>query len=73
MKMNFQPKDPFHLTDDEIDQLQIHSGTYDKNANEETKQEWRVRYRKVESETNRIIAKYDSVEKWYESGEDRVL
>ena len=25
MKINFKPKDPFHLTDEEIDQLQIHS------------------------------------------------
>lgn len=73
MKTNFKPKDPFHLTDEEIDQLQIHSGTYPKDADEETKQKWRDAYRRVEDNTNTQIAKYGSVDKWYESGEGRLL
>lgn len=73
MKINFKPVDPFHLTDEEIDILQIHSGTYSKDADEVTKQKWRDAYRKVEADTNQLIAKYGSVEKWYESGEGRLL
>ena len=73
MKTKFNPIDPFHLTDNEIDELQIQSGTYSKDADEETKQKWRDAYRKVEKETNSAIAKYGSVEKWYESGEGRLL
>jgi hypothetical protein len=73
MKTNFKPKNPFHLTDNEIDELQIQSGTYSKDADEETKQKWRDAYRKAEAETNSAIAKYGSVEKWYESGEGRLL
>ena len=73
MKTKFNPIDPFHLTDNEIDLLALESGTYSKDANEETKQKWRDAYRKVEDETNSAIAKYGSVEKWYESGEGRLL
>jgi len=73
MKTNFNPKDPFHLTDNEIDLLALESGTYSKDADEETKQKWREAYRKSEAETNNMIAKYGSVDKWYESGEGRVL
>ena len=73
MKTNFNPIDPFHLTDNEIDELQIQSGTYSKDADEETKQKWRDAYRKVEAETNNMIAEYGSVENWYESGEGRLL
>ena len=73
MKTKFNPIDPFHLTDNEIDLLALESGTYNKDADEETKQKWRDAYRKVENETNSEIAKYGSVEKWYESGEGRIL
>jgi hypothetical protein len=73
MKTKFNPIDPFHLTDNEIDLLALESGTYSKDANEDTKQKWRDTYRKVEDETNSTIAKYGSVEKWYESGEGRIL
>ena len=73
MKTKFNPIDPFHLTNNEIDELQIQSGTYSKDADEETKQKWREAYRKSEAETNSAIAKYGSVEKWYESGEGRLL
>ena len=73
MKTKFNPIDPFHLTDNEIDLLALESGTYIKDADEETKQKWRDAYRKVEDETNSAIAKYGSVNKWYESGEGRLL
>jgi len=73
MKTKFNPIDPFHLTDNEINLLALESGTYSKDADEETKQKWRDAYRKVEAETNSMIAKYGSVDKWYESGEGRLL
>jgi len=73
MKTKFNPIDPFHLTDNEIDLLALESGTCSKDADEETKQKWRDAYRKVEAETNSMIAKYGSVNKWYESGEGRLL
>ena len=65
--------DPFHLTDKEIDELAIFSGTYPSDSNEETKKQWRKAYRKAESTTNAMIAKYGSIDKWYESGEGRFL
>ena len=64
---------PFKLTDQEIDELCLFSGTYTSDANEETKQCWREAYRKIEDEGNQQIVKYGSVEKWYESGEGRLL
>ena len=67
------PKDPFHLTDDEIHELAIFTGTYSEDADEETKQRWVKAYRDAEADTNKMIAKYDSVEQWYESGEGRLL
>ncbi len=73
MKTKFNTIDPFHLTDNEIDLLALESGTYSKDADEETKQEWRGAYRKAQAETNSAIAKYGSVENWYESGEGRIL
>ena len=66
-------KDPFHLTDNEIDELCIQTGTYPKDAVEEIKQDWREIYRNVEADTNKMIAKHGSIEKWYESGEGRLL
>ena len=66
-------KEVFNLTDKEIDELQIHSGTYPEDADEETKQKWREAYRRVENDTNTQISKYGSVEKWYESGDGRLL
>jgi hypothetical protein len=73
MRNTLNPKDPFHLTDSEIDQLCIVTGTYSEDASEEIKQEWRDIYRKVEEETNTQIATAGSVEKWYESGIGRIL
>jgi hypothetical protein len=67
------PKDPFHLTDDEIHELAINTGTYSKDASEEEKQGWMKTYRAVEADTNKMIAKHGSVEKWYESSEGRLL
>lgn len=73
MKINFKPKDPFNLTDEEIHKLAISSGTYSEDADEATKQKWIKSYRAYEADTNAQIAKYGSVEKWYESGEERLL
>jgi hypothetical protein len=73
MKTNFKVKDSFQLTDIEIDELAIFSGTYSKDADDKTRQEWRTQYRKVETNSNNSIAKYGSVEKWYESGDGRLL
>jgi len=42
---------------------------YSKNE----KIEWIKSYRKVEDENEIMIMKYGSVEKWYESGEGRLL
>jgi hypothetical protein len=73
MVINFNPSDPFHLTDDEIHELAIFTGTYSEDVDEETKQRWMKAYRDSEDETNKMIAQYGSVEKWYESGEGRSL
>jgi hypothetical protein len=73
MENNFRPKDPFHLTDSEIDLLCIQTGTYSKHDNDEIKQQWKKEYRKVEEESNKMIDKYGIVEKWYQSGEGRIL
>ena len=73
MKHTFEPKDPFHLSDEEIDDLMLHSGTYEKDASEETRKEWRRAYRKVETFSNQQIAKHGGVEAWYESGEGRLI
>ena len=73
MKINFEPKDPFHLTDEEIHKLAIFTGTYSEDADEVTKLKWLKAYRDAETDTNTQIAKYGSVEKWYESGEGRLL
>ena len=73
MKTNINPTDPFHLTDEEIHELALSTGTYSKDADEVTIQKWRKTYRDVEADNNAQIAKYGSVEKWYESGEGRLL
>lgn len=68
-----KPKDPFHLTDEEIDGLCIFSGTYSEDAEESVRQEWRKTYRKVEEETNAQIESAGGVKNWYESGEGRSI
>jgi len=73
MKHQFEPRDPYHLTDKEIDDLALFSGTYEEHATEQTKSKWREVYRKVENETNQQILKHGSVNAWYESGEGRLL
>lgn len=73
MKINFKPKYPFHLTDEEIHALAIYTGTYSEDVDDKEKQKWIKAYRDAESETNSQIAKYGSVDKWYESGEGRLL
>jgi hypothetical protein len=72
-KQKLEFKDSFHLSDEEIDELALFTGTYDESADEETRIHWRDAYRRSESESNEMIAKYGSVEKWYASGEGRLL
>lgn len=61
------------LTDQEIDELMLFSGTYKEDDSEEIKRDWLDTYRKVEDDSIQIINKYGSVEAWYESGEGRLL
>ena len=73
MIMKFKPADSFHLTDEEIDYLCIQTGTYEADTDELTRKKWRVQYRKIEIESNKQIFRYGSIEKWYESGDGRLL
>jgi hypothetical protein len=73
MKNKLTFEDPHHLTDEEIDNLCLYSGTYTEDANEDIKQLWRDNYRKVEKETNDQIQKAGSIEQWYASSEGRLL
>ena len=61
------------LTDQEIDELMLFSGTYKEDDSEEAKRDWINTYRKVEDDSIQMINKYGSVEAWYESGEGRLL
>ena len=61
------------LTDQEIDELMLFSGTYKEDDSEEVKRDWLDTYRKVEEDSIQMINKYSSVEAWYESGEGRLL
>lgn len=73
MIVSFNPADPFNLTDEEVHKLAIFSGTYSEDADKATKLKWLKAYRDAEADTNAQIAEYGSVEKWYESGEGRLL
>jgi hypothetical protein len=73
MKLNFNPKDPFHLTDEEIHELALYTGTYSLDADDETIKRWTKTYRDAEADTNLQISKHGSIENWYESGEGRLL
>jgi hypothetical protein len=61
------------LTDEQIDELMLFSGTYTEEASDEVKKEWLDQYRKVEEDSIQMINKYSSVQAWYESGEGRLL
>jgi len=64
---------PFKLTDQEIDDLAIKTGTYPKDADQETVLRWRETYRKVEAESNQKIEAAGGLTAWYESGEGRLI
>lgn len=64
---------PFELTDKEIHDLAVFTGTYDENADEETIKHWRETYRKVEAESNMQIKNAGGVKNWYESGQGRLI
>lgn len=61
------------LTDNQIDELMLFSGTYTDDASDEVKKEWLDAYRKAEEDSIQMINKYGSVEAWYQSGEGRLL
>ena len=61
------------LTDQEIDELMLFSGTYTEDASDEVKKEWLNTYRRVEEDSIQMISKHGSVEAWYESSEGRLL
>ena len=70
-QLTFQ--DPYNLTDAEIDNLMIYSGTYNSDTSKEIKTQWKEAYRKAEADTNEQILKAGGVKQWYESGEGRLL
>jgi hypothetical protein len=59
------------LTDEQIDDLMLMTGTYEKDASEETIAMWRNAYRRAEKETNDQIEAAGGIQQWYESGEGR--
>ena len=61
------------LTDEQIDDLMLMTGTYNKDASQETILMWREAYRKAEKETNDQIEEAGGIEQWYESGQGRVF
>lgn len=61
------------ITDQELDELMLFSGTYKQEDSEQVKADWISTYRRVEEESIEMITKYGSVEAWYESGEGRLL
>jgi hypothetical protein len=61
------------LTDQQIDDLMLITGTYNEDASQETIVMWREAYRRAEKETNDQIEAAGGVEQWYESGEGRVF
>lgn len=56
------------ITDKQLDDLMIFSGTYSNESPELEKQKWRDEYRKQEAITNQQIENAGSIEKWYERG-----
>jgi len=55
--------------------VRISRGFFGKKWNILTKADkvkWIEKYREIENDTNAMIAKYDSVEQWYMSGEGRL-
>ena len=62
------------LPQEELERIsrEFYSPEWD-NYSEEKKQQIYDSYRKVEKQTNESIERYGSVEKWYESGEGRLL
>ena len=61
------------LTDEQIDDLMLATGTYKEDASQETILTWREAYRRAEKETNDEIEAAGGIEQWYESGQGRVF
>lgn len=58
----------YTLTEKELDNLLLRTGTYTKTTNKKEKQGWKNAFRKVESETNQQIKDAGSMKHWYERG-----
>lgn len=56
------------LTDQELDNLMIQTGTYKESDAQDFKQNYIDAYRKVESETNKQIEAAGGITNWYERG-----
>ena len=61
------------LSQKELEELCLFSGTYREEDPQEVKDKWHEAYRKVEAETNQQIEEAGGVKNWYESGRGRVL
>lgn len=61
------------LSQKELEELCLFSGTYKEEDPQEVKDKWHEAYRKVEAETNQQIEEAGSITKWYESGRGRLL
>jgi hypothetical protein len=61
------------LSQKELEELCLFSGTYKEEDSQEVKDKWHESYRKIEAETNQQIEEAGGVENWYASGVGRLL
>lgn len=61
------------LSEEELTELMLQTGTYNIDDSVELKQQWHKQYRKVETETNQQIKDAGGVENWYASGIGRLI
>lgn len=61
------------LTQKELEELCLLTGTYKEDDSQEMKDEFHRIYREIESETNKQIEEAGSLTKWYESGRGRII
>lgn len=61
------------LSDKNLDELLLFTGTIFSDTPQTEIQNWRDAYRKVEKETNKQIEEAGSITAWYESGRGRLI
>lgn len=66
-------KECYKLPFKELVELLIFSGTIPQKYTKQDLNKWVTAYRKAEFESNQQIKKYGCIEKWYESGEGRLI